>query len=324
MDTGTLLYLISLLTLGGLYAVLTLGLNLQWGFAGLFNAGIAGFFAVGAYATSILTTPESPYHLGGYSLPIPLGLLAGVLLSALLGYAVARICLRLKSDYLAIATVGIAEILRLVLRNETWMTNGARGIADIPRPFEGLAQPWGEIAFLLLIALVVVLLYATIERAWHSPWGRVLRAIRENEDAAEAVGKDVVARRTEVFTLGAAVMGLAGGLMALYLKFIGPDATEPILTTFLAWVMLIVGGSANNRGAILGAALIWFIWSATELVTQQLPIDWQTRSSYIRVFLIGLLLQIVLQRFSRGILAEKPPQPGRPESPSNPERKPVI
>jgi branched-chain amino acid transport system permease protein len=309
MDTGTILYLISLATMAGLYAILTLGLNLQWGFAGLFNAGIAGFFAIGAYATSILTTPPADDRLGGFDLPVPLGIAAGVLLSAILGYAIARICLRLKSDYLAIATIGIAEILRLILRNEAWLTGGNRGIAGIPRPFEGMDQPWGELCFMLLIAAIVALLYVAIERAWHSPWGRAMRAIRENEDAAEAAGKDVVAFRAHVFTLGAAVMGLAGGLMACYLKFIGPDATEPILTTFLAWVMLIAGGSGNNRGAILGAGLIWIIWSGTELLTQRLPPDWQTRSSYIRVFLIGLLLQIVLQRFSRGLLPEKPPKP---------------
>jgi len=318
MDTGTILYLISLATMIGLYAILTLGLNLQWGFAGLFNAGIAGFFAVGAYTTSILTTAESPDHLGGFNLPVPVGVLAGVLLSAVLGYAVARICLRLKSDYLAIATIGIAEILRLVLKNDTWMTNGSRGIAGIPRPFEGMTQPWGELCFLLVVVAVVVLLYVLIERAWHSPWGRTLRAIRENDEAAEAAGKDVIAYRAEVFTLGSAVMGLAGGLMAHYLKFIGPDATEPILTTFLAWVMLIAGGSGNNRGAVLGAMVIWVIWSGTELLTQNLPADWQTRSSYIRVFLIGLLLQIVLQRFSQGLLPERPPQPKRSESPSKP------
>ena len=309
MDTGTILYLISLATMGGLYAILTLGLNLQWGFAGMFNAGIAGFFAIGAYATSILTTPPADDRLGGFDLPVPLGIAAGVLLSAILGYAIARICLRLKSDYLAIATIGIAEILRLILRNEAWLTGGNRGIPGIPRPFEDMDQPWGELCFLLLIAAIVAVLYVAIERAWHSPWGRAMRAIRENEDAAEAAGKDVVAFRAHVFTLGAAVMGLAGGLMACYLKFIGPDATEPILTTFLAWVMLIAGGSGNNRGAILGAGVIWIIWSGTELLTQRLPPDWQTRSSYIRVFLIGLLLQIVLQRFSRGLLPEKPPKP---------------
>ena len=170
-------------------------------------------------------------------------------------------------------------------------------------------QPWGELGFMLLIAAIVALLYLAIERAWHSPWGRAMRAIRDNEDAAEAVGKDVVAFRPQAFVLGAAVMGLGGALMACYLKFIGPDATEPILTTFLVWVMLIVGGSGNNRGAILGAGLIWIIWSGTELLTQRLPPDWKTRSSYIRALLIGLLLQIVLQRFPRGLLPEKPPKP---------------
>ena len=177
-----------------------------------------------------------------------------------------------------------------------------------------MAQPWGELCFLLVVAVVVVLLYITIERAWHSPWGRTLRAIRENDEAAEAAGKDVIAYRAQVFTLGSAVMGLASGLMAHYLKFIGPDATEPILTTFLAWVMLIAGGSGNNRGAVLGAGVIWVIWSGTELLTQRLPPDWQTRSSYIRVFLVGLLLQIVLQRFSHGLLPEKPPRPPERDS----------
>jgi branched-chain amino acid transport system permease protein len=321
MDQGMLLYLLSVATMIGLYAILTLGLNLQWGFAGLFDAGIAGFFAVGAYASTILTTPPSDDHLGGFDLPIPVGLAASVGLSALLGYAVARICLRLKSDYLAIATIGVAEILRLVLRNESWMTGGSRGIAGIPRPFEDFEQPWGELAFLIIVAGIVLVLYLAIERAWHSPWGRVLRAIRENEAAAEAAGKDVVAYRAQVFALGSAVMGLAGGLTAHYFKFIGPDATEPVLTTFLVWVMLIAGGSGNNRGAILGAALLWIIWSGTEFLTQNLlPPDWQTRSAYLRVFLIGLLLQVVLQRYAQGLLPERPPGL---DSPSNDVRKPV-
>ena len=197
----------------GLYAILTLGLNLQWGFAGLFNAGIAGFFAIGAYTTSILTTPQSADHLGGFSPADPAG---DPRRGAALGRA--RLCRRrgsasgCKSDYLAIATIGIAEILRLVLKNESWLTNGSRGIAEIPRPFEGMAQPWGELCFLLVTAAVVVVLYITIERAWHSPWGRTMRAIRENDEAAEAAGKDVIAYRAQVFTLGSAVMGLAGGL----------------------------------------------------------------------------------------------------------------
>jgi len=124
---GLFIYALSLLTMGGIYAVLTLGLNVQWGFTGLFNAGIAGFLAVGAYVQAILTTPICRDHLGCYDWPIPLAMLAAMLVSAVVAWVIARICIRLRSDYLAIATIGIAEILRLVFKNETWATNGPRG-----------------------------------------------------------------------------------------------------------------------------------------------------------------------------------------------------
>jgi len=303
------MYPISLLTMAGLYAVLALGLNIQWGFTGLFNAGIPGFFAIGAYASAILTTPPSTLHLGGFGLPVPVGLAGSMVAAGLIAWPVGRICLRLRSDYLAIATIGIAEILRLVLKNELWLTSGSRGITDVPRPFESWPTPWWQLAYLVLVALIVLALYLLIERGRRAPWGRVMRAIRENSESAAAAGKDVVSFQLEAFVLGSMIMGLGGALMAHYTKFIGPEATEPLATTFLVWVMLIVGGSGNNRGAILGCLVIWTIWSATELLTNQLPAVWQTRGSYIRVFLIGLLLQVVLQRFARGLLPEKPPKP---------------
>ncbi len=305
---GLMMYLIALLTAGGIYAVMALGLNVHWGLTGLFNAGIAGFFAIGAYTSAILTAPDSPNHLGGFGLPVPVGLLGSMVTAAIVAYGVGRICLRLRSDYLAIATIGIAEILRLVLKNEAWLTNGARGIASIPRPFEAEGQPWAQLAFLVMVLAIVAVIYLLIERGQNAPWGRVMRAIRENDTAAEAAGKDVVRFRLEAFMFGAMFMGLGGALTAHSFKFIGPDATEPLMTTFLVWVMLIVGGSGNNRGAILGAFVIWGIWSATELVTNRLPPDWITRASYIRIFLIGLLLQFVMQRYARGILPEKPPE----------------
>ncbi len=299
------LYGVTLLTLAGIYAVLALGLNLQWGFTGLFNAGIAGFFAVGAYVTAILTTPPSPDHLGGFGLPVAVGCLAAMAAAGGVGWAVARICLRLRTDYLAMATIGIAEILRLVLKNELWLTSGPRGISGIPRPFEAWPSPWSDLGFLAVIAATIAAVYAALEVAARSPWGRVMRAIRENEAAAAASGKDVEAFRAQAFVLGSMVMGLAGALTAHAFKYIGPDATEPLATTFLVWVMLIAGGSGNNRGAILGAGVLWAIWSGTELVTGGLPPDWQTRAAYLRVFLIGLLLQVVLQRFPQGLLPER-------------------
>lgn len=305
---GVLMYGLALCTMIAIYGVLTIALNLQWGFAGLFNAGIAGFFAVGAYATAILASPESPNHLGGYGWPPVLALPVAMLVAGLLAWPIGRICLGLKGDYLAMATIGIAEIIRLVLKNEGWLANGTMGISTVPRPFESLGQPWGNVAFLALVVSLLVLLYLAAERAWVSPWGRAMRAIRDNETAAAAIGKDVVNFRLEAFVLGAMVMGLGGGLSAMYFKFIGATATEPLLTTFLVWVMLIIGGSGNNRGAILGAALVWLIWSGTELFTNRLPAEWITRSSYLRTLLIGLLLIVVLQRFAKGILPERPPR----------------
>jgi len=306
-------YAISLLTIGGIYAVMALGLNLQWGYGGLFNAGVSGFFAVGAYASAILTAPPTPGHLVGLGLPVPVGILSAMLLSGAVGWGVGRICLGLKSDYLAMATIGIAEILRLVIDNEIWLTNGSRGIVAIPRPFDELPGIWRDLAFLALVAGIVLALYVALERLAASPWGRVMRAIRDSEDAAAAFGKDVASFRVEAFVLGSMAMGLSGALTSHAFKFIGPDATLPLVTTFLVWVMLIAGGSANNRGAILGPIAIWTLWSATELLTGRLPPEWQIRGSYLRVFLIGLLLQIILQRFPKGMLPERPSRPPVPK-----------
>lgn len=301
------LYAISLLTMGGIYAVLALGLNVQWGFAGLFNVGIAGFFGIGAYATAILTTEASARHLGGYQMPYVVGFAAAMLLSGIIAYAVGKVCLRLRSDYLAIATIGIAEIFRLILKNETWATNGPRGVSQVPKPFETLPEPWNHISFLALVIAIVVIVYVLVEVARKSPWGRVMTAIRENEPAAKAAGKNVEAFRMEGFVIGCMIMALAGALMAHYLKFVDPNMTEPLLATFLVWVMLIVGGSANNKGAILGAFLIWIVWSTTEIFSSRLPDDLAIRAAYVRIFLIGLALQIFLQKFPRGILPEKRP-----------------
>jgi len=307
-SAGFLNYLIALGTMSGIYAVLCLGLNLQWGFAGLFNAGIAAFFAIGAYTAAILTTPESPNYLGGFGLPIVLAWPIAMVLAGAVAWAIGRICLRLQGDYLAMATIGIAEVIRLIIKNEEWLTAGTRGIPNIARPFQGLPAPWSAVAFLGLVVALVLIIYWAVERAWGSPWGRALRAIRDSDVAAAAIGKDVPQLRLEAFVLGDMVMGLAGALSAHYFKFLGTSATEPMMVTFLVWVMLIVGGSGNNRGAILGAALIWVIWSATELLTNRLPGEWITRTSYIRVLLIGALLQVVLQRFARGLVPERPPR----------------
>ncbi len=306
--TGLFFYAISILIAGGIYAILCLALNIQWGMGGLFNAGIAGFFAVGAYVSALVTSAPTDKHVGGFGLPIPLGLLAAALVAGMVGWAVARICVRLKSDYLAMASIGIAEILRLIIVNEQWLTNGSLGISGVPRPFGDLVQGRGsDIVYLAVVWSIVLLVYVVAQRLYASPWGRVMRAIRDNEASARAAGKDVEHFRRQAFAIGCAVMGVGGALSAHYFKFLSPSATEPLLVTFLVWVMLMAGGSGNNRGAILGGVGIWFLWSATEILATRLPPEWITRTSYVRMLLVGLLLQVVLQRYRSGLLPERSP-----------------
>ena len=307
---GLMMFIVGFMTLAGIASVTTLGLNINWGMTGLFNIGIAGFYAVGAYTSAILTAepsvPSNP-HLGGFELPIPIGWVAAMVVSGMVAWLVGKVCLRLRADYLAIATIGIAEIIRITFRNWSALAGGSYGIHRIPRPFESLGQPWAELSFLLLVLLVVAVIYWVIERGINSPWGRVMRAIRENELAAEAAGKDVERMRLQAFVFGSSLMGLAGALSAHYAKAFLPEDLAPLTATFLIWVMLIAGGSGNNKGAIVGAFVVWGLWTMSEFLTDFLSTDWATRAGYIRVFLIGFLLQVVLQVFPKGLIPEKPP-----------------
>jgi branched-chain amino acid transport system permease protein len=301
---GLAAYAVFFLTYVGIYAILALGLNVQWGFTGQLNIGIAGFFALGAYASALLTTRPTPMHLGGFELPFAAGIAGAMALAALLALLVGWITIRLRSDYLAIATIGIAEIVRLVLKNEEWLTNGVRGVPGIPLPTAGVAG-FTQLAYLAVVAGCVLFVYLALERARRSPWGRVLRAIRENEAAAQAAGKHVDRFRLQAFVLGSALMGLAGGLFAHFAGFISPEAFTPEFATFLVWVMLIAGGSGNNRGAILGAFVIWLVWMGTEFFTAQLPPAYVTQAGALRVILIGVLIQLILIFRPQGLLPEE-------------------
>jgi branched-chain amino acid transport system permease protein len=306
---GLLTFLVFFLTLAGIYAVMSLGLNVQWGFGGQFNIGIAGFWAVGSYTAAILATGPSDFHLGGFGLPFVAGLVAAAVLSALLALLVGLLCVNLRTDYLAIATIGIAEIVRLFLKNEDWLTNGVRGIPGIPRPFAEYGRDAQQLLFLGTVLLTIVIVYLALERANRAPWGRVQRAIRDNEPAAMASGKNVLRYRLEAFVLGSAVMGLGGALYAHFVGFISPEAFDPLFTTFIVWVMLIAGGSGNNKGALLGAFLIWAVWSGTQFLTGYLPIELTARAGALRVLLVGVLLQAILLARPQGLLPERPPRP---------------
>ena len=303
------------------YAIAALGLNINWGFTGLFNVGVAGFYAVGAYTSAILTAPAQ-LHSISFGLPTGVGWLASMFTAAAVAFLIGKICLRLRSDYLAIATIGIAEILRLLIKNYEGLTGGTYGVQNLPKPFEFLGGNAADLAFVLIGITIVGVLYFLIERMWHSPWGRVMRAIRENEIAASAAGKNVEKFRLEAFVIGSALMGLSGAVAVHAAKSVGIEGTEPLEVTFLLWVMMIAGGSGNNRGVLLGVVLIWALWTIIPDVIQDAVIplidaiftlseetveEITRRGAYVRLFLIGILLQFVLQRFPKGLLPERAP-----------------
>jgi branched-chain amino acid transport system permease protein len=300
-------YLAFFLTTALTYGIICLGLNVQWGMTGLFNVGVAGFVAVGGYVSALLTTPDLAGRLGGFDMPILVGWAGGAAAAALCSALVGIVTLRLRADYLAITTFGIATAIQLVALNAQGLTGGPFGISFIPRPF----GDWADRpllfngAHLVLTGAVLILILWGVERLARGPWGRVLRAIREDEAAAASLGKSPRRYRLQAFILGGAIMGLAGAVQAHFIGFIAPGNYLQALT-FLVWTMLVVGGSGNNKGAILGALTIWGLWSASGyLLTRLLPSDFQARGAPLQVVVIGVVLALVLVIRPRGLLGEE-------------------
>jgi branched-chain amino acid transport system permease protein len=304
---GPITYASFFLVFALLNALVCLGLNVQWGQAGLFNVGVAGFVAIGAYTSALLTTPLSEGHLGGFALPIPVGWLAAMAFSGAASAAIGALTLRLKADYLAISTFGVAVIVQLVVLNAQKVTGGAFGVAFIPRPFDSLAATPAlyNLANLVLVVIVLGTVYLALERLVRGPWGRVLRAIREDERAAMALGKSPARYRLQAFALGGALMGLAGAVGAHFIGFIAPENYTSSLT-FQVWAMLIVGGSGNNLGAIVGAGLVWALWTASGLLIADLvPAAFEARAAAVRIIAIGVLLASMIVLRPQGIVGER-------------------
>jgi branched-chain amino acid transport system permease protein len=304
---GVFAYLVFFVVIALTYALTCLGLNLHWGFTGLFNVGVAGFVAVGAYTSAILTVSPAPERYGGLGWPIAVGWLAAALAAGVVALGVGLLTLRLRHDYLAIATFGIAVTIHLLATNLVALTGGPFGIHGIPRPFaREVTSPLGRnVVYLVLMVLLVTLVYVALERLVRSPWGRVLRGLREDEAAANALGKSPAAFRLQAFTIGAMVMGLAGAVYAHFVGFVAPEDFLPILT-FQAWTMLVLGGAGNNRGAILGAIAVWALWSASgAALAAALPQALQARGAALQTVLIGVLLAAVLLVRPRGLIGEE-------------------
>ena len=405
---------LAILNLCLISAIMTLGVNIQWGYAGLFNAGVMGFTALGGLAAVIISVPPvteawvaggvravsglfvgvlaialgilawkklslgktargwasalivvvgviamrwvvdpaveaieavepaKTGFLGGFGLPIMFAWMAGGALAALAAWAIGKISLGLRSDYLAIATLGISEIIIYVLKNEDWLARGVKNVNGLPRPvpyeIELQATLWVQnwasrldinliefssiivkLCYAGLFVVVLALIYWLSERALRSPWGRMMRAIRDNETAAGAMGKNVTSRHLQVFILGSAVIGIAGAMLTTLDGIFTPSTYQPLRFTFLVWVMVIVGGSGNNLGSILGGFVIWFFWIEAEplglgLISfltssmaeeSPLKIHLLQNAAYTRYITMGVVLLLVLRFSPRGLIPER-------------------
>ncbi len=394
-------------------SIMSLGINLQWGNAGIVNFGVMGFAALGGLANIIVSMPptakvwdagaiyiligiiifilsiifsilvwlksrlskkkkyiinflliilgyflmryiiDSPIkaieaiepaktgYLGGLDLPVIISWPIGGLLAALIAYVIGKISLGLRSDYLAIATLGISEIIIYILKNEDWLSRGVKNVNGLPRPvpyeIDLQSDPWvleltkffnipvSEISSIivklsyscifLLILLVILLL---LEIAQKSPWGRMMRAIRDNEVSANAMGKDIKTRHLQVFVIGSAIIGIAGAMLTTLDGQFTPVTYQPLRFTFLIWIMVIIGGSGNNFGSIIGGFLIWFFWVQSEPLglwfisqittyisdTNIIKSHLLENAAHIRLMFMGMILLITLRFAPKGLIPE--------------------
>ncbi len=318
-------YFLFLFGLGGMYALMSLGLNAQWGFTGLINFSVAAFFGLGAYGAAIMTASNSPIA-GGFN-PI-FGLALALALAAVVAVAIGIPTLRLRADYLAIATLGLAEVIRIIILNEGDYTAGSQGLRGIPSFFEGWpilstfpeTMPGLQIELipgqavvlgtsfwrqLLNVSLMLAFLGAAffvLRRAHRAPWGRVLRTIRSEEDLAKALGKNTYWYKMQAFVLGSLIMALAGVFYAHLNLFVNPGELDPI-TTFYVWVAVMLGGAGSNRGALLGGFVVVAIREGPRFIgdVPVLALD----TGPLRLLLIGLLIVLVMRYRPQGVL---PPQ----------------
>ena len=289
-------YLAAMSVTAGIYALMALGVNLTWGMTGMVNLGLAGFFAVGAYTTALLTKS---------GVAIPAGIVAGGAAAAATGALVALVTARLRADYLAIVTLGFSESIRIAASNEIWLTNGSDGIAGIPGPWRGTVPPLQfNLLFLTIVLLVLGSVFVLLHRLGVAPFGRVLRAIRDDEDVAAVAGKHVLVFKVKAFATGAAVLGVAGALYAHATSFIAPDIFAPLLTLNII-LALVAGGVGNNAGAVLGAVLIVVLLEGTRFLAPLLGFLSPAQIAAARELLIATLLLAILRVLPDGILPER-------------------
>ena len=303
---GLASYLVFFFSIVLILGIVALGLVPHSRFTRLSISRVVVFYAIGAYTHAIVTSPAKAGMIANLGLPWAFGIAGAMVTTAFAAWLVGLVTIRLRGDYLAISTYGIAVSIQLVTLNLESLTGGPNGFPGIPRPlFTTLGSPaLFNIFFLGVLVVVTGLVYWGLERILRSPWGRVLKAIREDETAAVALGKSALRFRLEAFVIGSTLMGLAGALYASYIGFVSPYDFVPILT-FQIWAMVIVGGSGNNLGVLLGTLLVWAIWAASGVaVTKLVPAAYAAQGGALQVILIGLVLVLALLFRPRGLLGE--------------------
>ncbi len=290
--------------LAGIYAIFTLGLQLNVGFTGIFNFGQAGFMAIGAYTMGILVVRAGWSMWAAMAASIAVAMFAGVLIGLP--------SLRLRADYFAIATIAFAEIVRYVAVNARGLTGGSQGLLgfddawlDVSDTILGWLPESVQDQFLLplliVVWLAVILLSGLMMLLQRTPWGRVLRAIREDEDAARALGKNVFAYKLQSIAIAAALGAIAGWFLALNLAFIEPSSFEPLFT-FIGFTILVLGGLASYVGVAIGALILWTLLEATRFIDLPLAAE---KVAALRFVIVGVALIVLVAFRPQGILGKR-------------------
>ncbi|WP_239142790.1 branched-chain amino acid ABC transporter permease [Variovorax sp. WS11] len=272
-------------TLAGIYALLSLGLVTIWGQGGMVNLGLVGFYAVGAYTSALLSSA---------GVPIGISLVCAALMAGAVGVVLSYVTRPLRGDYLAIVSLGFAEVIRLVATNEKWLTGGSDGLSGIRSPLKfelGAAHPW---FYLLLVWAIVGATALCLTRLFRSPYGRALRAVRDDEQVAAVAGKAVLQLKLKTFFVGAALSGIAGGIYAHLTSYIAPDGFVPLLTIYI-FLAATAGGYTRVIGAIVGSLAVVALLESTRFVAAVVPALTAVQVASLREFVIAISLIAIMQ-----------------------------
>jgi branched-chain amino acid transport system permease protein len=289
-------YLVAVGIVALIYMLMTIGLNLQYGYTGLINFGVVAFFAIGAYTSALLT-------LHGWWL-VPAFVVA-MILGAIVAYPIGLLSLRLSDEYLAVVTLGFSEVVRIVIQQEEWLTKGVQGLPGIPRMFASMGV--GGYADVAILAVLVACNVAVIGLMLHlvrSPYGRLIQAIRDDEVAVEAMGKDPRRLKVQVFMLGAGVAGLAGAFYAHFITYLSPDQFLP-LVTFYVWIAMIIGGTGRTTGAVAGSLLLLVFLEGSRFARDFVPGVSEVQMASVRLALVGLALILFTLYRPQGIMGSR-------------------